>query len=194
MHTLYFYWISGKLVIDDGNSFGPAAVIEEPTYVYDLGTLLIIDRILFQKILVDNETSVETAMIGKEDDEQETLLETFVLNLEAVENRLENKNFDIIETTTAYEESTNSTESIIFPVTDSINSVEPTSPSIDDDIELTTAASMDLAEDKSKIIFKFQKLLEDDEISNKLKKTLKPKEKRIVYINNQRVEIEDTQE
>ena len=162
--------------------------------MYDLGTLLIIDRILFQKILVDNETSVETAMIGKEDDEQETLLETFVLNLEAVENRLENKNFDIIETTTAYEESTNSTESIIFPVTDSINSVEPTSPSIDDDIELTTAASMDLAEDKSKIIFKFQKLLEDDEISNKLKKTLKPKEKRIVYINNQRVEIEDTQE
>jgi hypothetical protein len=34
-------------VLDDGSPEGPAAIVGEPIFVYDLGTLIVIDKVLF---------------------------------------------------------------------------------------------------------------------------------------------------
>ena len=62
-----------------------------------------------------------------------------------------------------------------------------TSKDVNDTIEETTA-------DSSIIVFKVKELLAEEQLADNLlhgDKIIKPREKRIVYINNQRVEIED---
>jgi hypothetical protein len=49
-------------VLDDGSPEGPAAIVGDPIFVYDLGTLIIIDRVLFisEVELTTTEESQET--------------------------------------------------------------------------------------------------------------------------------------
>jgi len=74
------------------------------------------------------------------------------------------------------------------------------------DLETTTLHTMttqdvnddaeEINEDKSLIVFKVKELLAEEQLSNNLLQSseiIKPRETRIVYINNQRVEIEDSE-
>ena len=37
----------GRTVIDDGSEEGPAAILGDPVFVYDLGYVMVIDKVLF---------------------------------------------------------------------------------------------------------------------------------------------------
>ena len=49
-------------MLDDGSPGGPAAIVGEPIFVYDLGTLIVIDKVLFgsEVELATTEESQET--------------------------------------------------------------------------------------------------------------------------------------
>ena len=53
---------SGTMVLDDGSPEGPAAIVGDPIFVYDLGTLIVIDKVLFgsEVELTTTEESQET--------------------------------------------------------------------------------------------------------------------------------------
>merc|ERR1711915_752391 len=86
---------------------------------------------------------------------------------------------------------------IIFPETEMNELLEletttlhtVTTQDVNDDAE-------EINEDKSLIVFKVKELLAEEQLSNNLLQSseiIKPCETRIVYINNQRVEIEDSE-
>ena len=65
-----------------------------------------------------------------------------------------------------------------------------------EEIETTTSQedAEDTTADSSIIVFKVKELLAEEQLADNLlhgEELIKPREKRIVYINNQRVEIED---
>ena len=49
-------------MLDDGSPEGPAAIVGDPIFVYDLGTLIVIDKVLFgsEVELTTTEESQET--------------------------------------------------------------------------------------------------------------------------------------
>ena len=60
--------------------------------------------------------------------------------------------------------------------------------------DFTTEDAEDTTADSSIIVFKVKELLAEEQLADNLlhgEELIKPREKRIVYINNQRVEIED---
>ena len=86
---------------------------------------------------------------------------------------------------------------IIFPETETnaledieTTTAQDTTDPVTDDEEDTTA-------DTSMIVFKVKKLLAEEQLAENLllgsDELIRPRERRIVYINNQRVEIEDAE-
>ena len=105
------------------------------------------------------------------------------------------KTSDIISDTS--DNTTDIDDFIIFPETET-NELE--------DIETTTAQDItapvtddeeDTTADTSMIVFKVKKLLAEEQLADNLllgsDDLIRPRERRIVYINNQRVEIEDAE-
>ena len=113
--------------------------------------------------------SFKTSDIISDTSDNTTDIEDFIIFPETETNELED-----LETTTAQEYSTS----------------EDTSALVTNDEEDTTA-------DTSMIVFEVKKLMAEEQLAENLllgsDDLIRPRQRRIVYINNQRVEIEDTE-
>jgi len=191
---------AGRTVIDDGSIEGPAAILGDPISVYDLGYIIIIDKLLFggqTSITTTIQTDMTTLPISEEDlvttttepqdiddDISVKFEENLIIKKTSLTSDITGDNTTVIDDFVKFPESeTNILEEI---ETTTLQEVF-TSKDVNDTIEETTA-------DSSIIVFKVKELLAEEQLADNLlhgDKIIKPREKRIVYINNQRVEIED---
>jgi len=187
---------AGRTVIDDGSREGPAAILGDPIFVYDLGYIVVIDKVLFvgqTEITTAIQTDMTTIPISEDDtvttttepqDIDDDISVKFEENLIIKKTSLTSDNTTAIDDFVKFPESeTNILEEI---ETTTLQEVF-TSKDVNDADEETTA-------DSSIIVFKIKELLAEEQLTDNLlhgDKLIKPREKRIVYINNQRVEIED---
>jgi len=178
---------AGRTVIDDGSEEGPAAILGDPVFVYDLGYVMVIDKVLFggeTDFPTTVQTEITTTVISEED-----LVNTTIepqdtnddISVNFQENLITKKSAITSDNTTTID------DFVKFPESETNKLEEIETTTSQEDAEDTTA-------DSSIIVFKVKELLAEEQLADNLlhgEELIKPREKRIVYINNQRVEIED---
>jgi len=243
---------AGNLVLDDNSPEGPAKVIGYSQFVYDLGMLVLIDKVLFgtEFDISHNNTSgidEEPLKITEAPSEDEIEDTTVIFRIKLKEesnnsnttdkkdfsrNQKDNKTKKLSSDTETKNNKATSTSGVQSNDIESFTSQDQSSftenpirehlsnsTELDDviifpetemnellDLETTTLHTMttqdvnddaeEINEDKSLIVFKVKELLAEEQLSNNLLQSseiIKPRETRIVYINNQRVEIEDSE-
>jgi len=198
---------AGQFVVSDGSVGGPAVIIGDPVYVYNLGTLIVIDRVLFgeetglpcgeiQERIRDTQTEIITTLeISSNMDEsnetltssQETFTETSFVITDINSDMSDNTTgvddlilFPEIDENSTKVSETTTTEEVVFPSDENSTVI--------DDYDFSTEP------DPSSVVFQVKNLLKNEisqEDEAEKDKVIIPRQRRIVYINNQRVEIED---
>merc|ERR1711972_1057099 len=153
---------AGRRVIDDGSREGPAAILGDPIFVFDLGYIIIIDKVLF-----GGQTSVTTTILADmttvpifEEDLVTTTTEPQDIDAD-ISVKFE-ENLIVKKTSLSAITSDNTTaidDFVKFPESET---------NILEEIETTTLQEEETTADSSIIVFKVKELLAEEQLEDNL--------------------------